>query len=134
MKEHITIKQLKELTIDQSIKLKSMWCPKTHDIIMVKDKTFTFNKLHFKTDVILDDYDTFKGFCMPLLSIGQCLEILEQHFSCISICIISQAKEKFCLHLWKDESDFENEPLIISRENNIDALWEGVKLVLRNYL
>jgi len=77
MKERITMKQLKELTIDQSIKLKSWWQPRKYDVIMVKDKTFTFNKLHFKTDVIFEDnYDTQKEFRMPLLSIGQMLNIL----------------------------------------------------------
>jgi len=133
MKERITLEQFKELTIDQAIKLKKLWQPKMYDVIMVSDKTYAVNDFHFKTVTILEENCGFlKEFCMPLLSIGQCLEILEQNFSCVSICIIPEVKEKFCLHLWKNESDYETEPLMIYSENDIDALWEGVKLVLQS--
>ena len=134
MKQVITIEQLEELTLQQKDILRKWWNPEIHTFFVVNNTIYPCEDGEwFGKDEVANGGCIFKkDKCLPLLSIGQCLEILEQNFACVSICIIPQVKNKFCLHLWKDESDFEDEPLIIYRENDIDALWEGVKLVLSN--
>jgi hypothetical protein len=83
MKQHITPEQLQELSEEQKERLRSWWRPEKGDRYV----TYTFKhtkiikELGGENGGIYDIYGkrTPDGVpCLPLLSVGQCIELLEE--------------------------------------------------------
>lgn len=108
MKRRITVEQLSELTDEQEEKLRSLWIPQTGDIYFRMDYTYDSPLLCEEYDYVKVDKE--KNSCLPLLDIGQMIEILHNN-----------------------EIPF-NPPIDISDkfeiDNLCDALWEAVKTLL----
>lgn len=66
MKQHITIEQLNELTIEQKERLREWWKPADED-------WYT----NGETAYAVIEYPKIDDNCLPLLSIGQCIELLQ---------------------------------------------------------
>ena len=86
MKQHITVDQLLSLTPEQQAKLREWWVPEVGDAIagwwLNEEDDMALVPLGFVLKIDDDHLDTggdiiwYKGNCLPLLSIGQCLELL----------------------------------------------------------
>ena len=73
MKQHITPKQLKELTNDGRDKLREWWKPENSHlacILSTRQETFYFRLKQNK------DFDKYAEEVLPLISIGQMIEFL----------------------------------------------------------
>ena len=104
MKRRITVEQLQELTEEQQQRLREWWKPTAWDVIVV------YHGMGMKvTNVYNEMVSTDKKVCMPLLSIGQMIEMLQ---------------------LYKDKDIFKYHDIDITDENLCDALWSAVKQVL----
>lgn len=135
MKQNISVKQLQELTDEQKERLRKWWKPGKGDRYV----TYTFKhtkiikELGGENGGIYDIYGkrTPDGVpCLPLLSVGQCIELLEaKDPGSWSICcsksggwyITSSNLYAPKYYIADGGKDF---------EEIIDALWEAVKAVL----
>ena len=73
MRQRITVENLKELSPEQQEKLKYLWKPKIGDCIAQPNVTGKF--------VVADEFllkGLIKENCLPLLSIGQMMEIISE--------------------------------------------------------
>ena len=162
MKQHISAEQLSELTQEQKDRLREWWEPSLHDLFMcgenaspltVRKTTYEGSKIYCGVqdvplrfyiqskltyeDYCLDKKDTYrhKSQCLPLLSIGQCIELLkdkgtlqegyvdEYGLGCLVDDTYLNGSVKSCWQLgiiWAIEKYPEF----------IDALWQAVKEVL----
>jgi hypothetical protein len=119
MKQMITFEQLQELTEEQKQKLREQWKPESGDMFTDNMKfeyvSYGINKYG---EIIIDgeECDTYnKDDCLPLLSIGQMIELL----------VNTGIKHHDCgwISAWNVDIDFEGKELC-------DALWQAVKAVL----
>jgi len=83
VEQRISVAQLNELSDEQKEKLSEQWEPQTYDIFYCggKIRTVTLCSREKPDGPKLVWYHgghATKGCCYPLLSIGQCLELLEQ--------------------------------------------------------
>jgi len=75
MKQHITKEQLGELTPEQQERLRERWEPQDGDLFIDG-----YGDLGIADSGVYDDPPTIPDRdCLPLLSIGQCIELLELH-------------------------------------------------------
>lgn len=89
MRQRITAENLKELSLEQQEKLRKWWHPEEGDHFLflmgyegtVKSYNSNNDKIEDYVDPTCGDYLEYdeweKGRCLPLLSIGQCLELLD---------------------------------------------------------
>lgn len=76
MKKHITPEQLQELSPEQQEGLRDWWKPQIGDVFVYENKIMPVLYADHKV-IIVEPYDKYnKEFCLPLLSIGQCIELL----------------------------------------------------------
>ncbi len=117
MKQHITVDQLNELSEEHRESIRELWKP------MVGDVYFNFSSLH--TDAV-NNRTTIKPSYLPLLSIGQMIEYLDEHYSLLEI-VKGQLSNSW--HI-QDRSL----PSIVNlpkfEEELCDRLWSAVKEVL----
>ncbi len=129
MRQRITRKQLKELTPEQRDRLWKWWEPEKGEKILESDGSthMIYDILHGL--ILIGGRDFFiKAEVLPLLSIGQCNELLQTFDQCVSLSykIIfegtknSMGWEVTLRHLkeWNQQDEL------------IDALWQAVKAVL----
>lgn len=116
MKQNISIKQLNELTLEQKEILRKWWKPKKNDLVC--DGQYNLNKDN-------NDYWEDKDDVLPLLSIGQMIEFLDDNKIDWSI-----IDGWFGIGYWVDwdgadfwEKKYDNKELC-------DALWDSCKEVL----
>jgi hypothetical protein len=115
MKRRITPEQLAELTEEQKDRLREWWKPEIGDL-----NVFFENQ---KENVRIVLYAPHRqGLYLPLLDIGQCIDLLDNFVRQIDI---YQIKEK----TWT-VVDAEGEVFECGHKELIDALWEAVKSVL----
>ena len=132
MRERITKEQILSLDSDQLGKLKQMWHPSRHDVILLKsigkddylessiyDKSLDDNILWlvdidyaYETNIEVE-----KEYCLPLLSIGQMIEILEY-------------ENEFQIRKWQDWMVYTNKTGEIENLSLVDALWIAIKEIL----
>jgi hypothetical protein len=142
VKQRITIDDLNQLTKEQREKLRKWWKPRVGDwaavcgnkygVLVALVQKFTVSKragllLRQSKDVILDvmGYKYDKKDCLPLLSIGQMIEILDSYYQNkgfnfeIGYTIVNKR-----WGIWND--------CILEHEQTelCDALWEAVKSIL----
>ncbi len=122
LKQRITANQLADLTHDQQEKLRRLWKPEYGDCFYDE-----LNGEVFYGQVVIgydaDHYEPNMG-SLPLLSIGQCIELLQneaiwEEDEWYPI-LVTKTKPSICIN-WSKPEDY---PELIG------ALWEAVKEVL----
>jgi 5'-3' exonuclease len=133
MKRRIDLSQLQELTPEQQRKLREWWKPELHDVVLYEDEEVSIvdcypgkQKLMLSSKDMYGDYEEVqKAVVLPLLDMGQMIQLLEEKDQCLNI------TKRTDLEGWGYE--------IILRHINYydfstgelaDALWEAVKAVL----
>ena len=121
MKQHITVEQLQQLSPEQLERLGKWWKPEEGDWVIEKGYIDTdlneTSVLHgFNTDRYI------KQKCLPLLSIGQCIELLTENKD--SNATIERNYTDNGLLWFVDSKGGAESPELI------DALWESVKEAL----
>ena len=124
MKQTITVKQLQELTEEQKERLRSWWEPELYQSMVNR------YGVKFYLESLDEGYLREIRNCLPLLSVGQCIELLEEKDpGSWSICcsksggwyITSSNLYAPKYYIADGGKDF---------EEIIDALWQAVKEVL----
>jgi hypothetical protein len=110
MKQRITCEQLKELTEEQKQRLREWWKPQEHDIYVVWGDYVTAVGKGCESDINKEN-------CTPLLSIGQMIEIVANHFKEVKMPVVQIGDEV--------KTDFYGAMMPLC-----DALWQAVKEVL----
>lgn len=126
MKQHITVDQLDELTEKQKEKLRDMWEPIQGELFYYSDKDDwyygdgIYRCAEYKNNKIeiIGERQIVKEYCLPVLSIGQMIEILEKNIEII----------KPLENMWR--SNIKSHPLNIDADELCDALWSAIKLIL----
>lgn len=127
MKRRITKSDLEQLSIEQKEKLFMWYVPNDGDIVLHEDNNiYTVNRY---TDIekdfyyINDELETIWvdiDFCLPLLDIGQMIELLQDN--------------RVILDIWDTTSGWNVgewiEDKTIHRTELCDALWQAVKSIL----
>lgn len=99
MKQKIIISQFQELTLEQQNKLRDLWQSKQYN-----QAAYTSN-------------------CLSLLSIGQCLDMLERYAPMLGM-------KHGCYGSWHLEIWTEKAHIMFEDKECIDVLWRGVKYIL----
>jgi len=131
MKQRINIDQLQELTLIQQNKLRELWQPKQYDYVAYTYEYYEkweineviikglYNGNPTKVEEISNidgEYVFMKDKCLPILNIGQMIEILGNDWY----------DELFICQFYHNEYYVEN-----SYDGEfVDALWEKVKYIL----
>jgi len=115
MKKHITITQLKELSKKGKEKLRTWWTPAENDFIYNPDK----KELGYFTSYGLG---YLKKNLLPVLSIGQMIELLDSFWSDLSIDHVGEEE----WHVYNEANDIK----VYSGKDLRNALWEAVKETL----
>ena len=140
MKQTITVKQLQELTEEQKERLREWWVVREGDRFFAKGKWEDIAGESAPGCVESYDFDGEswdKKDCLPLLSVGQCIELLEEKYP-NGISFHSDWGD--CSEVWivlvqdtqgDDPPDSFIDRITITRDHElIDALWQAVKEVL----
>jgi hypothetical protein len=138
MKQRITVGQLRELTEEQKQRLRDWWLGKAdfegNYIWHEKSKTmFTYGngcEYEFDDKIFTQYYwdeqrssDMIKTECLPLLSIGQMIELIEcEDYAGIEYYYIEKDGKEIC-RLYTHSKGYE-------ADNLCDCLWSAVKEVL----
>jgi hypothetical protein len=133
MRQRITKEQLDELTPEQKERLRGWWTPAEGDWYFL---TRPYDKMQFTCLFKLLPSEDISRFlwhdCLPLLSIGQCIELLNgidpaewtvANSNSDGWSIVSSnlyGPDRYCV-VQEDGTDF---------EELIDALWSAIKKVL----
>lgn len=152
MKQNITIDQLKELTQEQEAKLRDLWKPKQYNLVAYTYKYHEeletdriiikglYNGNPTKIEEVSDmegEYVFPKENCLPILNIGQMIELLKQNDK--YDCIPSMKHQHYNGDNFIDVGICTKNNGHISTENFInnvecnelcDALWEVIKMIL----
>lgn len=140
MKQRITVEQLNELTEEQKEKLREWWKPQDGDF-------FARRRYHVPDDSPIDEYcigglefvdsggaDTFhaEDGDIPLLSIGQMIELIKEH-DAIRYCNLMVTLHTPLIvipHNAKDQKYADIVTEMLKQIELIDALWDAVKQAL----
>jgi hypothetical protein len=148
MKQRITIEQINELTDEQKQKLREWWKPQKGDCILYTDdeqeKVFFIGelKLWLESGIGADpynpgDYEEYEiKYMVPLLSIGQMVELLIEHKRFYELAITYEpdyeTSDPTPLPTWHMYMSSIASYKIDDLENGLcDGLWEAVKTVLK---
>ena len=125
MKQRISVNELNTLTPEQREKLRELWIPQEADFVVFNGNTnnciveFVYSDKRFFN--LVDGRSSESKFnFLPLLSVGQCLELLGDNWN----------------HLWNlssKEQEYEvaiGDSMSKRGENLCDTLWEAVKSML----
>jgi hypothetical protein len=131
MKQRISVEGLKSLTPSQQEKLREWWKPQEGDIVYWQKWGGVETVIIRETKILgLPNYDlafndgynsSNKSQLLPLLSIGQCIEILEDKSLNLNNVFID--RKGWETVIWEQNKSYRSEELI-------DALWEAVKSIL----
>lgn len=131
MKQRITIEQLNELSEEQKERLRDWWKPEPCDVYSYQNKTRDVVATSYRSDhgiqilhltigtgVYSDPWRDihYKARCLPLLSIGQMIELLAD-----------MSNSNMSLTLYDVYGDIETYKI----NELCDSLWDEVKLVLK---
>jgi len=148
MKRRISVEQLQELTYGQKQKLNEWWKPQIGDVFLTPDNTtaaigdYCFYTMHC-TELVQfygNDQNTETlvkvKYCIPLLDIGQMIELLESKDHFFSISKEIACDDLGCLNWgWlieinTKESPHQIEYMEFSTDGLADCLWKAVKTIL----
>lgn len=124
MKQRITIDQLNELSEGQKNKLQGLWEPRRGDMFFNTQRNLVLLAEAVSNEGIESVGDLLsKKECLPLLSIGQMIELLDPYGSTI-----------FTSKMWIAADPPIYEISVNGRQfyeaNMCDCLWEAVKKIL----
>jgi hypothetical protein len=117
MKQRITCEQLKELTEEQKQRLREWWKPEEGDMYLRLTANGRIDFIPFTFNTAESRYDNYKEFKIPLLNIGQMIEIVANHFKEVKMPVVQIGDEV--------KTDFYGAMIPLC-----DALWQSVKEVL----
>ena len=121
MKQRITVEQIKELTKEQGNKLRTLWNPQAGDYMYLRSGKVLI--VEEGTDLLRNK--SIYQHRLPLLSMGQMIEILESKDQCLNI------TKKTDLEGWGYEIQLRQiDYYKFSTGELCDALFEAVKTVL----
>lgn len=133
MKRRIEPDQVKELTPGQQERLRELWKPEKGDVILKENSEWVIDNIgdgFFDDAIVSQDY-TFgevrhdKSDCLPLLDIGQMMELLESKDECLNI------TKLVLIDKWGYEIRLRQLHYYgFSTGELCDALWGAVKAVL----
>jgi hypothetical protein len=133
MKRRIEPDQVKELTPGQQERLRELWKPEKGDVILKENSEWVIDNIGdglFDDVIVSQDY-TFgevrhdKSDCLPLLDIGQMMELLESKDECLNI------TKLVLIDKWGYEIRLRQLHYYgFSTGELCDALWGAVKAVL----
>jgi len=131
MQQHISPEWLDELTAEEQDILRQMWEPMVGDIYLRVSVKGEVDNIPFVFDSREKSFSNCKQYKIPLLSIGQMIELLIEHKD-IAEGVISDRADIF--FAYGKSVDFitlgmaweENEGIELAR-----ALWEAVKEVIK---
>jgi hypothetical protein len=133
MKRRIEPDQVKELTPGQQERLRELWKPEKGDVILKENSEWVIDNIGdglFDDVIVSQDY-TFgevrhdKTDCLPLLDIGQMMELLESKDECLNI------TKLVLIDKWGYEIRLRQLHYYgFSTGELCDALWGAVKAVL----
>lgn len=129
--QHITTEQLNELTLEQKERLRERWRPKTYDIVIDDNNNDYVIEVDKKGSIsfVMDSEGIIppqkKTDFLPLLSVGQMIEVLQDKIAYFSMTnIFAGTGGKFCWGVMKPKHfDIRADELCV-------ALWQEVKAVL----
>ena len=125
MKRRITVEQLNELTPEQKQKLRELWKPQADDKVMDfrgKESHISMLSTHFYKEVYGNEgLKKFQETMLPLLSIGQMIELLESKDQCLNIV------KRTDLEGWGYEIQLRQSGYCkFTTSELVDGLWEAV--------
>jgi hypothetical protein len=127
MKQRIEVEQLLELTGEQKERLRELWEPQKGDwyyYIKIKHSSI----IHDSDSMSIGLYKNHKEDYLPLLSIGQMIELLEEKKMVTESLDIKAPKGLINIYsVWYGNGDF---PKKYESKELCDALWQAVKEVL----
>jgi len=137
MKQRITIDQLQELTPEQQEKLRELWQPQYRETFLLNGKRIWTTERNVKVKTVvranLSRYKVLQhggntlllDNCLPLLSIGQLLQLLEDsgRFEGLHK---SDTDVEYKVYVAQNDSHGRNE-YIKSDSELVNALWQAVK-------
>lgn len=127
MKQHITIEQLKELSEKGKEKLNDWWTPKEFDIFVHFDNKRLYSVSAINAVEIHEIGKDVYELHMPLLSIGQMIEFLQEKTNTD----MDTLNNKFIQSKVMAVNHFVVGKVYIAYKDNLcNALWEAVKEVL----
>jgi len=136
MKQRISSDQLNKLAPEQQGKLRSLWQPQQGDHFLILGEyegivkgCSRYDKIEDYVNPTRDDYIEYdewkKSDCLPLLSIGQCIEIIKERKRSFVIDIFANSTS-----LYETHRDQENDISISTDKELINALWDAIKSIL----
>jgi hypothetical protein len=118
MKQRITVEQLDELSLNQQNNLYKWWAPKAR----IGDESIS----------VFEDGKYVREFG-PLLTIGQCIELLQEKAPRLLIGYTDEWDVGFCtdeVPYLECANPFNQDALDKHYQELIDALWDALKVVL----
>jgi hypothetical protein len=144
MKQRINIEQLQELTEEQKQRLREWWKPNKYDVAI----DFKYDNYEFPVEQVCDDKlidfvdygeeiaDSKKEDCLPLLNIGQMIELLTNKGRFAEKLIIEiykatrvERENKIC-EIYEHSRDYEDGIVSYANRELANCLWQAVKQVL----
>lgn len=127
MKQRISVEQLQELTEEQKGRLREWWRPRKGDWYYYLNIQYS-HVITDSSEYALSSYNNHKRDYLPLLSIGQCIELLKDKAPENVVC-------ELMVRLFSGGWIFadENQVLVPTCRKPVelvDALWEQIKAVL----
>lgn len=121
MKQRITPKQLTELNHEHKLRLLSLWIPQNGDFyIWYGEKYGTGKEIYIVDDSFITEDTEAKLFALPILSIGQMIELIQEKKPLKSI-----SKSRY------DKWSINIETATLGYKDEIcDSLWEAVTRIL----
>lgn len=145
MKQRITVEQLNELTEEQKARLREWWQPEKFDLALAnylgKSNVIALEKIYGEKWIDIekaqDDFgeEYAKKDMTPLLSIGQCIALLNDKKAFVSNAMLTTPPVATWGTVWHEDTftcqgyvaiDWKPEEI----PELIDAFWEAVKAVL----
>jgi len=139
MKQRITVEDLEQLTEEQKQRLREWWKPQSGDFMyyLRRGKQVLINYIGdgisddviVHVDYIIGEELYTKGDCLPLLNIGQMIELLEEGKMATEIIDIKSPRGLFNTYfVWYGNGDF---PKKYEANELCNALWQAVKQILK---
>ena len=126
MKMRISVEQIRELTPEQQEKLREWWKPELYQP-MINSHGFEFYLEYLDEGYLKEINSTDRGFCLPLLSIGQLLQLLQDNIKDIRY----DPDEENSIQIYKDGVwGRKSHYVSLLNEDICNNLWQAVKEIL----
>jgi hypothetical protein len=116
MKQRITVEQLNELTDDQKVRLREWWNHEDYDVVWDGENIGVMEYFDHHDLFVYGPNTTPRSQCLPLLSIGQMFQLLDDDRQSAVPVPISQILPNYHLHY---------------TDSLCDVLWGAVKQILK---